>query len=228
MKYVFLLLLLVFPRFSRAQITIETVTTDTVNIFNSELSQQSPRFSNLILLSTLILPGAGHQITGFTTSALGYITFDLLSLFGAIYFNNYKNGMISTYKSYASNYAGISSQINDDYFWEIIGSFDNYNDFHETINLVREKDNRFKDGKYFWTWDDSLYRSEYVTMQKKSKKLQTVSSVFIGAMILNRIVSFIDLRSKKKNNLFPVFNSFSFKPVIINSTSNGIILSCDF
>jgi hypothetical protein len=222
------LFFLLLPFGGFAQITIETVTTDTVDLFNNKQLNTPRYYSKGALWSTLLIPGSGHQIVGKNKRALGYITFDLLSLFGALYFNQFSNKLISNYQSYASNYAGIKESINNDFYWEVIGSFDNYYDFQETMDLVREKDKRFVEEKYFWMWEDSLFRAEYVTMQKKAKRIRMVSSFFIGAMILNRIVAFIDLRSTLKNNRFSKVSTLSFRPYFSKSSANGLVLSSDF
>ena len=208
-----------------AQISIESVSTDTINILNQKQNYSKP--PKVAFFSTLLFPGSGHQIVGYRLRALSFVTIDLLSLFGTIYFSQHSHKIEKNYRAFASFHASISSQQNDDYYWQIVGNFNNYHDYHQTLDLIREKDSKFIKEIYFWQWEDESFRKEFIKMQKSAKKFTTVSSFFIGAMILNRIVAFIDIRSSIKNKKFSN-TSISIKPIYHNSSIAEITISTLF
>jgi hypothetical protein len=210
----------------QAQISVDAITTDTVDIFSSK-QLPDDQYPTGISWFSLIIPGSGHQYVGSAQKALGYITLDVVALAGAIFFRQYSNRLVSNYKAYASHYAGISSSISNDFYWQVIGSFNDYYDYHQTIDLVREPERHFNEQEYFWRWQDEAYREEYITFQKVAKKFNTISSFCIGALVLNRIVSFIDLRTMLKNKRFQN-TSVSFKPVSLSPTADGVVLETTF
>ncbi len=212
---------------SHAQISIDAVSTDTIDLFNkkNEISSTTPKYA---LWSTLLLPGPGHQSIGRTRSALSYLSVDAISLCGAIFFNQYSKKCVKNYHAYAAQYAGVNSPVKDDFFWQVIGNFNTSADFHGTMRLVRDPDNRFIDENFYWSWEDTIYQKEFVSMQKNAKQIGIVSSFFIGAMILNRIISFIDLRSMFKNNHYNDNSTISIQPFIGSSSTSGLIFTADY
>lgn len=224
MKYSFLILFCLSIT-SFAQISVDVISTDTVDIFSKQ-QLQNDRIPSGISWLSLLVPGSSHQFIGNGNKALGYLTIDIFALTGVIFFKNYSNRLTSNYKAFASQYAGVTSSVSDDFFWQIIGSFESYNDYQQTLGLIRDTENRFAEERFFWSWQDSSFRKEYISFQKVAKKFNTVSSFFIGAMVLNRIISFVDIRTILKNTRFKS-TSLSFKPVSYR-TANGIILQTTF
>ena len=226
MKFLYLVIL-VFSARVYSQITVDAISTDTVDIFSKQHLQQTDHIPSGISWLSFIVPGSGHQLVGSGNKALGYIAVDICALAGVIFFRNYSNRLAANYKAYAAEYAGVTSSISNDYYWQIIGNFNNYSDYHQTLDLVRDTEKRFAEQQYFWNWQDETYRKDYVSFQKTAKKFNTISSFFIGAMILNRVVSFIDLRTMLKNNRFRG-TSLSFKPVSLGHSANGVVLETTF
>lgn len=210
-----------------AQIDINTISTDTVDLFSLQ-STDAPAKSSLPLWGTIIFPGLGHQAIGRSKSALGYVSADVISLFCAIFFNSYSKKMIDNSRSFASLHAGVSSSIDDDLFWNAVGGFSTNADYLQTMDLVRDPEKRFAGERFFWTWEDDAYREEFVSMQKNAKKINTVSSFFIGAMILNRIIAFIDLRSDLKNNRYVKKTAVRFRPFRQGRWPAGLIMAAEF
>lgn len=229
MKYLalFNLFFLLFTIRLQAQINIDAVSTDTIDLFNQHLTDKTS--STLPLWSTLLLPGSGHQSIGRSKSSLGYISVDVISLFCAIFFTRYGKKIIDNSRAYASLYAGVSTSVNnDEFYWQAVGNFNNYDDFHQNLKLMRDSDESFNDELHLWSWEDESFRKEFVSMQKLAKQLNTVSSFFIGAMVLNRIVAFIDLRSIIKNTRYNENAAVYFRPYKTNRSSCGLILSAEF
>jgi hypothetical protein len=212
-----------------SQINIDSITTDTINIFDQPTTEHSATNSSVALWSSLLLPGIGHQLSDRPKSALAYFSTDILSLFGAVLFYQLSIKNTQNSKALAYLHAQVADNAsNEDYFWEIIGSFNRYNDYHDAYPTdMRVFSNKFIEEKYYWEWEDTLFRNKYVHLQKLSKQMSTISSFCIGAMVLNRLVAFIDLRSTSRNKRFTQVSSLSFTP-IVNSSSKGIALSTSF
>ena len=211
----------------QAQINIEGISTDTVDLFNKPpVTSEKP--SSFSLLSTLILPGSAHQSIGRPKSALGFISLDAVSLFSAIFFYRTAAKTTENAKAFAALYANAPAGVDDNYFWKMVGSFDNYTDFHETMRLIRDPDDKFNAETYFWKWDDKSSREEFITMQKNANRYITVSSFFIGAMVLNRIIAFIDMRTALKDNRYNKNASISVTPYISDCSARGLMVRSEF
>jgi hypothetical protein len=216
---------MVFPL--QAQISVEAISTDTVDIF-SKPQVTSAKSSPLSLISTMILPGSAHQGIGRPKSALAYISLDVAALFSAIFFNRFAQRTTDDAKAYAALYAGAPADFDDVYYWKLVGAFDTYSDFQEALKLNRDTDRKFNGEKYLWKWDHESSREEFSTMQKTAKKYGMISSFCIGAMVLNRVIAFIDMRSSLKNNRYNDNASVSVVPYISDCPANGLAVRSDF
>ena len=209
-----------------AQISIESVTTDTIDIFNT--TEVNETRAKTALWTSLLLPGSGHQILGYRYRALGLVSFDIISLFSALYFRQHALKIEKNYKAYASFHAGISSSIHDDYYWQIIGNFNRYEDYHQTVDLIRDFNGKYISQQYYWWWEDESFRKDFISMQKNAKKFSTVSSFFFGAMILNRILAFIDTRSIQKNERYSQKQKGQGPEIYCSFHNNGIFLTATY
>ena len=69
---------------------------------------------------------------------------------------------------YARKYANTDSKRDwNDEYWDMIGEFDNIEDFYETMRLVREFSFPFSLSEDYWYWEDESFRQEY--RQRRSK-----------------------------------------------------------
>lgn len=229
MKYIPVMTFLLLGWFSSAytQIHIDTITTDTIDIFSRPVTDKSS--SSKALWITPILPGIGHQLVNRPKSALSYLTIDIISLFSALALHHYSSKTLENAKALAYQHAAIQNIPEDDYFWQIIGSFNSYSEYHQTYsNDYREFTDRLNEPEYYWKWGEKeLYREDYNTLRKDAKRMSTISAFFVGAMILNRLVAFIDLRSSIKNQRFSNSFSISFSPITVSSAS-GVMMSTSF
>lgn len=209
---------------SIAQITIDTISTDTITILN-EKRASTAKGSTLALIMTAVVPGTGHQLMQRPKSALSFLSADMVGLAGALFFFSWSQKDIVNAKAVAYNHAGVSTTTKNELYWQIIGNVDSYHSFHEGYkNDAREESKRFYQEEYTWDWDDTLYQKRYLDLWKRSKQMGSMSSFFIGAMVLNRIVALVDIRTRTKNQLF---TSLSFSP-IVNSSTQGIALNTSF
>lgn len=212
-----------------AQISIDTVSTDTVDILGKvkEIPEKDSRRGPLF--ATILLPGTGHQAIGKKVSALSFLTVDVVAACGMILFNQFKNRTDRSSRAYASQYAGVGTSTDNEYYWDLVGSFATHGDYRQTLDLMREPDSRFDKEEFLWAWEDEYYRKEFVSMQKSSKRLGMASSFFLGAMILNRVVAFVNMRTTLKKNSTLIENARIFYEPDFSVPAGGrVTLTADF
>lgn len=224
----FCLLITLWYSGSHAQISIDTITTETVNIFDKR-GIETTAASSAALWATVLLPGTGHQIVSRPKSALAYISIDILSLCGAVALHHYAQKTTQNALALAYVHAGIQNRSPSEYYWQIIGNFDSYEDYHKAYPTdFREFSDKFITEADYWKWDQKEdARKEFNNLRKDSKRMSTLSTFFIGAMFLNRLVAFIELRSSLKNQRYTTTSTISFTPVS-NHNGDGLVLSTTF
>lgn len=186
-----------------AQVVVEEeVTTDTIDIFATEedkLDQKkSPR---LAMWANLLVPGLGHQYIGKQKRAFGYFTAEALFIFGMVFSERYSKKMFENSRSYAWKYGATKcTKDPDNEYWKIIGNkyYMGYEQFNNEMELIDQTDKKYVEPDETWYWEDEYYQETYRDIRKTSTRLHIISSFFLGAMILNRAVSFIDVRIASK------------------------------
>ena len=180
-------------------------------------------------MSSIVIPGSGHQMLDRPSRALIHLSADCIALFGAITLFHLSHSSFNNAKSLAYLHAGVADRASsDDAYWQMIGSFDCYDDYQAAYNIdLRSVDNSYADERYTWNWEDTLSRSRFVTLQKRSQQLSTFASFCVGAMVLNRLMAVIDIHTTVRNRRFKTFSSVSFSPVV-SPTSSGMALYTTF
>lgn len=212
----------------QSQISINDISTDTIDLFSRAQLSSSAKPMAPSLISTLLLPGSAHQGLGRSKSALAYISIDAAVLFSAIFFNRFAEKTTSDAKAFAALFAKAPADLKDDYYWQIVGAFDSYADFQEAVQLNRVSDEKFGDESFIWRWDHKSYRDEFVSMQKNAKRYGMISSFCVGAMVLNRIISFIDVRTALKSNRYNGKAAISIAPYSSGFSANGLVVRSNF
>ncbi len=213
---------------SYSQISVkEEVTTDTVNLFTQY--EQFSKSSKVAIFSSLLLPGTGHQYLGRPNSALAYLTIDIFSLAGAVFAERYSARVYSDARGYAAFYADAAGGGNDDRFWMYVGEFDDSKSYNLAIRNNRDFANEYNTGEKSWSWVTSDDRKKYNEMRKRARTYHLASSICIGAMVLNRIVSILDIRASTKYKVQKNVLNVKIEPSISsNFSSAGFLISTQF
>lgn len=215
-----------------SQVTIEDeVTTDSVNLFSPSTSSQTKAKSNSIaLFSTIVLPGMGHNYLDIKPRAsLAYFSFDLLAVCGAIFTEVYSRDLDRSSKAYACLNATISN-VNSapELYWAALGQYMDYNGFERDFRASRDPENEIWHAENLqWQWSSEESQKEYNEIRKSSRRFHILSSFCIGALILNRVVSFIDLRASTRYKSFQGFSNASLSPTV-GKSSLGLQLNTSF
>ncbi len=206
--------------FSQISVT-EDVTTDSINLFDTY--EQSAKSSKLATGLSLILPGTGHQYLGRNKSAIAYLSVDIFSLFGAIYCGTYASKLNTDARGYAALHAGAyGGSRKDNRFWTAVEQFDNIYSYDDAMRLNRENKELYNDGTRYWSWNSDDEQKKFGDIRKRSSRLQLVSSICIGAMVLNRVIAIVDIRASSKykvlKNISSVHFNASFSPDLTTTT----------
>lgn len=209
-NYVFLTAILFWVSSVFSQISVtEDVTTDSINVFNTY--EQASKSSKLATGLSVLLPGSGHQYLGRNKSAVAYLAVDIFSLFGAIYCGTYSSKLNTDARGYAALHAGAyGGNSKDTRFWTAVEQFDNFNSYNEAMRLNRDNKELYNDGTRYWSWNSEDERNEFGDIRKKASRFQLVSSICIGAMVLNRVVSVVDIRASSKYKVLKNISSVNF------------------
>ncbi len=186
-----------------AQVIVEeTITTDTVDIFaqaqDKSAQKKSPR---LAMWANILLPGLGHQYLGENKRAFTYFATEALLIFGMVFSQRYSSKMFHNSRSYAWKYAATTSTMDpENEYWKILGNkfFLSSDEFNNVMELNAEYDEKYVDPDELWYWENEIYQENYRDIRKTATRFHIASSFFLGAMILNRAVSFIDVRIASK------------------------------
>jgi hypothetical protein len=226
--------LLAFPCGIRAQVHVEEeVTTDTVDLFTK--SEKPEKSAAIATCADLLLPGLGHYYMGNQTAALGFFTAEIALMFGAFTTNQYSNEIALSARSFASTYANIQGGVGaDDYFWQNVGLFMDSDGLNQSrslgFNQVQEL-NRTPQAEYLtpnlqWRWVSDDYRKKYNDFLKKSINFKVASNFFIGALVLDRLIAFIDARVAIRHNGHGLFTSLKVIPQYSSINDRRGLLFC--
>ena len=164
---------------------------------------------------SFLMPGLGERDLGYHKSSKFFMHSEIL-LFAACYSAFKTSDLIEDkYISYAAQYAGATTPI-DDRYWTDIGNYNTNNDFDsEHLRMRDSKEGQWSD--HPWDWQlDHIKRKKFENMRIKSDKYFLVGKFLVGGVIMNHIISSINtlyiLRINEGNTL-------SLKPSI--QKSNG-------
>ena len=179
------------------------------------------------VLYSLILPGAGQWAMGYKTRAKFFMGTEFLLWAGFIGSHAYSNVVQDNYQSYATVHAGVNSHQKNEQFWIDIGSSDNIFSFNE--QQLRERNLR---GAYnetsqnYWQWDSNDSRSYYNDLRVQEHNWEQRATFVVGAFILNRIVSTVDVIRliRKENKAYEgAMSSLMFKYKTDKKTGSGFL-----
>jgi hypothetical protein len=212
---------LLLPLPSVAQVHVEEeVTSDSVDVFAQSNKTEKP--AALAMLANLVLPGLGHYLYGEPRVALGYLAAEAMFVFGVFSTSQYSHEVNMSARSFAYAYANIQGgEGASDFFWENVGKTmdsDGLNQsralgYNQVMDLNRMSDNdKYLAPNLQWRWADESSLKQYNGLVKKSLHYKVASNFFIGAMLLNRIVSFVDVRTMSRSGGKGLFTGIRFFP----------------
>jgi hypothetical protein len=199
--YITWLLAAAFAAQVAAQITVEDeIVTGEVSLFDVNAEKERSLVAAMGL--SLVLPGMGHYYTDKPKSALVYLSVDFASLFGALVFYGMADTQEKNARSFAASAAGIGSAPSGDAYWRRIGAYMDAAEYNESVELSRgDADDLYNDPENWWRWADKDQQDKYNDLRQKARNFRVASSFFVGALVVNRILSIVDIRVFRKKSL---------------------------
>lgn len=154
------------------------------------------------VLMSLVLPGSGEWAMGRKTLGKVFIGVDALFWIGYFSSKHYVNILQSDMEAYAALHAGVNSAGKDGQYWIDVASYPSIYRFNEAKLRERDLAATYPEGAgYDWIWDSEENRVEYAEKRFDRLDWKRRTDVLIGALILNRLVSAVDvIRLIKKSN----------------------------
>lgn len=201
MKHISLLLLLLCL-WKGVPAQENVISTDSVDIF-SEGPQggESRKSPTLAMTVSLLLPGSGHQYFERNRSALAYFTAEAAAVFGFFVCRHYSGKLAADAMGYAWIHSGARGAVADvdDNYWQAVGKFMDVREYNTVMDLNRTPDKKISDETRVWHWDDKSSQDDYNAIRSSSRTFHVASSFFIGAMVVNRVVAFIHIRTATRS-----------------------------
>jgi len=167
-------------------------------------------------IKSLILPGWGEIGLDKPSRGKTFLYAEAALIISAYSFHKLSNSYESDYMAYAMEHASVNLD-NQDYMFALdVGSNDNITDFNSIkrrqrsvlMNLdsdgyvLREYGREvYPEGEnYDWDWDSDLNREIFNSMRIKSINYEKYVGFTLAGMILNRIISLIDVMILEKQD----------------------------
>ena len=151
----------------------------------------------------LLVPGTGYFYLGEQKPGVAFLTADLVLLSGFLYTNYTSRERYRSSMAFARLYAGShSTRPYNDPYWGHLGNkyFMTSEEFNAAMLNVREIDKTYF-GSDEWSWESDERRDEYAEIRLKAGHWKTASTLVLGTLALNRLVSFVTARvATKKHN----------------------------
>ncbi|OGB63256.1 MAG: hypothetical protein A2Y94_09890 [Caldithrix sp. RBG_13_44_9] len=146
------------------------------------------------ILYSLIIPGAGQWGLGEKNRAKFFFGAEALLWMGYFGTNAYADVIQKNYQAYSAVHAGTSQYDKSEQYWIDIGSADNLYDFNEQQLRNRNLKAVYPESElYYWQWDSKDNQSYYNNLRVQEHDWERRATFIVGAFILNRIVSVIDV-----------------------------------
>ncbi len=194
------LILLCFLIFSNIAWTQE-------NNYLSE-EQMSLGKARVILLKSIVLPGWGEHSLGMHKRGIIFNTTDMLCWLGFTAFNLYGDQTKNDMKAYAITHAGINASGKNNAYFTDIGNYMNIYDYNENKLRYRQTGLVYDIDEYNWAWDSEESREKFDKQRLNAGIAKRNASFMIGALIVNRVLSIIDIISLTKGQVENVGSDF--------------------
>jgi len=165
-------------------------------------SGKKPAWKALAL--SALIPGAGEYYLGHRGRARIFFSGEALSWIGFGSFRMYGHWRKEDMIRWARDRAGAELSGKSDFYQDMVGFYDDidqYNNFGRVMDP--ERPYLIDNPGNHWRWQDTLDMKAYRDLKNQSREAYRRANFMIGAMVVNRLVSVIDvfqmvLRSRGK------------------------------
>ncbi len=168
---------------------------------NVEPKKFSVAETRLILMKSVILPGWGehsidHHKRGYifnSTELLGWLSFAAFTI--------YNTQTHDDMKAFASDHAGINPSEKDNQYYTDIGNYIDIYAYNDQKRRYRQIDKIYDTENMFWAWDSDKNKTKFDKMRFNSRLAKRNASLVISSLILNRLLSVIDIATLTKGKV---------------------------
>ena len=160
---------------------------------------------------SLILPGWGEKIFNDDNKSKAHLLSDLILISSVMFTDSQYSSYRNDYRVYGSDEAGVNWYGKSDLYAAHVGNYDSMESFNSQQLLNFGPDALIYYNEFYnWDWQgDSMMRNRYDSLRNKSETYNEAKGFLIAGMLLNRIISFINVVSiERKNN---INSEFSYK-----------------
>ncbi|MGM0443488.1 MAG: hypothetical protein ACQEQV_04810 [Fibrobacterota bacterium] len=144
---------------------------------------------------SLALPGAGQVYAQNRRRAALYFALETVVFSGMILSRRTSDRLMDDAFSLAHRAAGVSAYPDqEDNYWRYITLFESSDDFNRAVEQGRDFDQKITRSDLQWQWRSTEEKERYTELRSDSEDWNDRWAVFAGAVVLNRVVSFIDAR----------------------------------
>ncbi len=219
-----IIILIAFALPLSAQIVIEEVGVDSSKgrsvTIGSDSIVGSKKVWRAAFLS-LAVPGFGQYYLEEKKKGTAYFSADLILLGGSFFSEASSRRLYKNSINYAKNNALTSStRDRKDVYWNDIGFGDSLitsiDDWNSELAKGREFGRMYEGStayeKDYWSWLSISSKLSYIDQRDRAEKWHTASYIFLGGMLVNRIVSFVDGRVSANRYNSNLFSTIAIEP----------------
>ncbi len=194
--------------------------------FQFENQQREKKSIGKAFFYSLLLPGLGEAYVGNTTYTKVFLSLEVIGW--GFLLGNYQHvaWLKKDYENFAYQHANVSKKSKDDQYWIDIGKFNTIYEYNEQRRRDRDVTNIYDENdQYFWQWDTKSNRFDYDGRRIHSKDLENDEVYYMGAIVLNHIVSAINALRLAKAYNSDIKESGWIMGVEFNNYRNSLSLS---
>ncbi|HOY83929.1 MAG: hypothetical protein LHW45_09330 [Candidatus Cloacimonetes bacterium] len=160
------------------------------------------------------LPGSGEIALGKSTRGGIMLTTDLLALTAWLATGREIDNLTGSYRKYAEVYAGIPENMSDSYY-QVIQQYISSDEFNQLQTLEARNfyliynydpagyeaylaENTYS-AEDAWAWQSSEHQDQYRSLRFRTQTVKMYRSLSLGVMLLNRVISLIDVALISRN-----------------------------
>ena len=154
---------------------------------------------------SMILPGWGQSKMGYVDKGKLFLLSEYIMWSGFIFSDGQYSSYRSDYRDYGEHYADVSWSEKNDLFAANVGNYislDSYNNDKAQQFLHNDMYPTHGDIDYSWSWEaNPEQRFKYDALRNKSENYDKAKSFIVAGIIINRIVSFLDVIILERKNI---------------------------
>lgn len=171
-----------------------------LSAINFSLAQSGSKVTPTI--KSAILPGWGQYELNKNSRGNFFLTTEVIGIALTAFSFVKSNNIATTYQAIAAEHANVIGDGKNHQFWVDIGNYDSRVDYNDEHLRWRESDNLYPvNVNWNWDWDTEEKRKKFEELRVESDRMKIVGKFFIGGIVLNHIISVIDVYYLKNISL---------------------------